>query len=518
MPPDGEDSLRKRFFFKFAGNAAGFGFNLVASAVVPRALGPGGYGDYSFLSSFFNNALGFIDAGGSTYLYTRLSQNPRDTPLLRFYGGVALSSAALLAAFMGVVYALGWQGALWPAQQARYVWLTAAATLVAWAATVSGQVVDAYGLTVEGEYARLAQRLLMVGLTLGLYAAAVLRLGSYLAVVLVTTLLLIAAFWASVRRSGRLSGLGGKLDAGRARVYARDFTGYMAPYLAYTVLAAGSVILDRWLLQKSGSVEQGYFGLAGQVGGVCALFMGSLSPIVIRDFSRDFGAGNPARVRDRFSQYGPFLYFCAAFLGVFMAFHADFLVRLFGGDVFRAGAGAMLLMSIYPVHQTYGHLTYAVFLATNRVRLYCLWVAGPLIVGVPLSFWLLLPPQAGGLGAGAAGLAAKTVALQLITVNVLLWRTARILDVPFRRLFVHQIASGAFLGTAAFFSVGAAGWMGLSGKGGILAGGILYTGLVAGGVGLFPSLVGWSRRELAGQWRWALSAAGKAFGTAGEER
>src|SRR3989304_3080640 len=80
-----EHSLKKRYFYKLFTNFLGLGVSLVTQTIVPRGLGPKSYGDFSFLSDYFNQFAGFFDMGTSIGFYTKLSQRPKEFKLVVFY-------------------------------------------------------------------------------------------------------------------------------------------------------------------------------------------------------------------------------------------------------------------------------------------------------------------------------------------------------------------------------------------------------------------------------------------------
>ena len=50
-----EDTLRKRYAFKLTANFIGGGISSVIQLMVPRGLGPAAYGNFGFMTAFFDN-------------------------------------------------------------------------------------------------------------------------------------------------------------------------------------------------------------------------------------------------------------------------------------------------------------------------------------------------------------------------------------------------------------------------------------------------------------------------------
>ena len=67
------DSLKKRYAIKLLANIVTGIINAVLVAIVPKALGPIVYGQFTFLQQFFNQLVAFMDASTSIGFFTKLS-------------------------------------------------------------------------------------------------------------------------------------------------------------------------------------------------------------------------------------------------------------------------------------------------------------------------------------------------------------------------------------------------------------------------------------------------------------
>ena len=140
------------------------------------------------------------------------------------------------------------------------------------------------------------------------------------------------------------------------------------------------------------------------------------------------------------------------------------------------------------------------------------------LLGFGVSLYLILPPQYGGLGLAAVGLAGKTVLMQVLVCNFMLFMCARFLPLRLGWLFAHQIIClGLFLGLAWaatqagqllpwLFGLQAFGWQGLWGQ---LAGfgsrGLLYSLLCLILVIICPWVAGFTRSDLLKALHFALN-------------
>ena len=155
-----EDSLKKRYIFKLTSNIIGLIISLFTQAIIPRGLGPRAYGDFSFLSNFFNQVVGFFDMGTSIGFYTKLSQRQKETDIVVFYTWFAIATSLLLFLIVLVVSKTPFAVKIWPDQIDFYVYLSAIWGILMWYSQILTKIVDAYGLTVSGEMARNIQKIL----------------------------------------------------------------------------------------------------------------------------------------------------------------------------------------------------------------------------------------------------------------------------------------------------------------------------------------------------------------------
>ena len=106
-----------------------------------------------------------------------------------------------------------------------------------------------------------------------------------------------------------------------------------------------------------------------------------------------------------------------------------------GGESFKGAAVIPIaLMSLYPIHQTYGQLNSAVYFATGRTKLYRNIGLVIKIFGLFVVYLFLAPKAQLGLNMGSTGLALKMVIVQLVGQNILLWFNTGFLKISFMKL------------------------------------------------------------------------------------
>jgi O-antigen/teichoic acid export membrane protein len=492
-----EDSLRRRYAFKLGGNVVALPLTFVVQAVAPRMLGPTLYGNFSFLSTFFAQVVAFFESGISAAFYSKLSQRQEEPGLLRFFwGAMAVVSAVVLVATLAV-HAAGFSGVVWPEQEVRFVWMAAVWGLLTWCSQVVNKAVDAYGLTVPGEMVRFQQKVVAFVLILGMFWLHRSSLTEFFLYQYALLLFLVGGWAVVLTRGGRHLFPRAALDAGEIRRYSREFWGYSAPLMVLGVIALIGGVLDRWLLQVfAGSVQQAFYGLSYQIGGLCFLVSGAMTPLFWREIAKAFSERNDDRMRALFERTARWMYVVTAFLAAFIGSEAGRVSVLLGGQPFSEAAVPVAIMVFYPVHQTYGQITGSFLLATGQTRLSGNLGIVSVVLGLVVALWLLAPATAGGLGLGATGLAAKMVLVQVVSVNLQLWFITRSLRISFRKFLFHQVYSLTLFAGVAVASAKAVDAVVQNDLLAVASAGILYAVGCAVVVLLVPSIVAMTRAEL----------------------
>jgi O-antigen/teichoic acid export membrane protein len=494
------DSLKKRYFAKLSANFVGFAISLVTEAVVPRGLGPRAYGDFSFLSNFFTQIVGFLDMGTATCFYTKLSQRQQDFGLVSFYLSLTGLICFLIFVIVAFVHVTGIYPKILPDQHIFYIYLAAASVILAWFVQTLNNMADAYGVTVSTEIARIIQKGLGVALVVALFLTGQLNLTHFFYYQYFISIFIAFAFAWIMQRNDHSLLRSWLLPWNKIKAYIKEFYGYSRPF--FIVALAGLIIsfLDRWMLQIfGGSLEQGFYALSYKIGAVCFLFTGAMTQLIMREFAIFFDKKDIHGMARLFRRYVPMLYAISAYFACFIAVQSSEVTYIMGGANFAQANLAVMVMAIYPIHQTYGQLSTAVFLATGQTGLYCTIAIVFTLIGLPLTYFLIAPTDIMGLNAGASGLAIKMVVIQFIGVNVQLYFNARLLGLNFWRYFGHQVVSiGALVTLAVLTGLIIDTFIKI--KDSILISfiinGILYSILVAGLLVVFPIVFGLNRNDL----------------------
>lgn len=450
-----EDSLKKRYLYKLVSSLVWSGVALATAGIVPRALGPASYGNFNFLTNFFIQVVGFFDMGTATAFYIKLSQRTNDYKLIAFYLYFSILVTSLTILLVAGSSFLKIENIFWPGQEWLVIWAAAIWGILNWFSNqVMNRIMDAYGMTIAGEKIVILQRILSLLLLLVLFISGFLGLKEYFLYQYVIIGFLCAAWWRTLSQNGIYLFQKFKLTCFEIVSYSKEFFNYTYPLFIYTLAGFITAILDRWLLQVyGGSIQQGFFGLSSQIGVLCFLFTNSMTPLLMREFSIAFGNKDITQMAILFRRYIPLMYSITAFFSCFIVIQADKVVSIFGGNQFRDAVTVVMIMAFFPIHQTYGQLSNSVFYATGQTVLYRNITVIFMIIGLPVTYFLIAPKEQWGIGIGAAGLAIKTVVLQFIAVNVQLYFNAKFLKLSFWKYFGHQIFSVFCLLTIALFAI-----------------------------------------------------------------
>lgn len=344
-------------------NFVGLGIGLITQAIVPRALGPSAYGNFSFLTNFFLQLMGFLNLNSSTAFYTKLSQRQEDKGLISFYFYLTLAISAAVAIFVVASYLTGIEQIIWPEQKAIFVGLAVLWALLQLYNSTLIQVSDAYGLTAKSEVVTMLQRILGLLIILILFLFNGLSLFSYFIVQLLIFVAAVISLIILIKKYKTRLISTWRLNKDQLKSYIKEFASFCLPLIIFSFFAIIEQMSDRWFLQKfSGSVQQGFYALAYQMGAIGALFVSAMIPLVMREYAIDFANNNIERMRQLFVKYTKMLFAIAAFFGCFLAVEAKSVMLIFGGEAYAGAIIAITIMCFFPMQQASGQMNAAFFL------------------------------------------------------------------------------------------------------------------------------------------------------------
>lgn len=437
------DSLKKRYTFKVVSNFVGLLGNILIQAIVPRSLGPQSFGSFNYLTNFFDQVMEIVDARSSTGVLVKASLRPNEPPLFVFYVYFAVIAVSTVLLGVGLIFVTGAAPLVWPEQVPKFILLAFVWSAIVWLHGILHKLCDAYGLTLEAEWVRIQQKIISVVLIVGMFLLHIINLNTFFYYYIGTLIYLLVGFAMILIRHGRWPArTDWRLPLVQARIYAREFLAYSSPVLILIAVESFVALIDRWVLQQyAGSVEQGYFGFAYQIGYLSIIFVSAMAPLIQREFAVAHASKNIEKMAYLFERYMPMLYSIAAFFAGFVAFQSDKLIGIFAGKQFSESTSVLIVMAFFPIYFTYGRVASSIFFATGRTRLFRNIGLTVHFLGLGLSWFLLAQKSSGGLDMGALGLAIKLVLIQALLVNTQLVFGCMMLNIPYTKNLAHQVLS-----------------------------------------------------------------------------
>ena len=441
-----ETSLKKRYSIKLLSNVINGIINAILVAIVPKALGPAVYGQFTYLQDFFMKAIGFLDTGSSIAFFTKLSADHSRKELISFYFFYSFVVLIVVVLFISMANILGYAQNILPGIPNQYIYMGLFFGFFTWLTQIFIKISDAYALTVSVELLKIGHKIVSLLLLLYFVYFTAFNLDEYFYfqyISLMSFLLLLT--WLFVKK-GIFKGLPFKIQNSKFKIIIREFIEYCYPLLAYSIVGLIVGFLNIWMLQKyGGSTQTGFYGLAYSLAAMCFLFTSAMTPVITREFSKAYGEKDLEKMRKLFYRYIPMLYSIAAYFGVFISFQSDNVLVIFTDEKFRGAGTVLTIMAFYPIHQTYGQLSSSIFYATGQTKLYrnISFFTQPLMLFI--SYMLIVQ-----LNLGAVGLAYSMLIVQFIGANIGLYFNAQFLKLDLKYFLLHQLYSVLFFALLAF--------------------------------------------------------------------
>jgi len=428
-----EDSLKKRYSIKLLANIIAGIINIIIIAIVPKALGPVAFGQFSFLQQFFAQVIAFLDAGTSMAFFTKLSAKHERKELITFY---FLFSILLICVLFSVIYIVdiyNYSQYILPDIPSEYIYLGLLFGFFTWCTQIYIKISDAYALTVSVELIKILHKILALVLLLSMinYLPFDLNIYFYFHFISLLSFLMIISILFVKKSIFSKQILDFKIAY---KSISKEFLVFSSPLFVFNVVAIAISLFDIWLLQSiSGSVQTGFYGLAYSIAAMCFLFTSAMTPIITREFAKSYAQNDIENIKKMFKRYIPMLYAISAYFGVFIAFQSENLLSIFTDENFKDAAFVLVIMAFYPIHQTYGQLSGSLFFATNSTKLYRNIGLVSSLIGLFFSYIFIYY-----LELGAVGFAWKMILAQIIGVNIQLYFNAKLLNIKIFPFVLHQ--------------------------------------------------------------------------------
>lgn len=495
-------SVRGRFAFTVVANLARSALSFVTGMLLARSLGPVSFGNMAFLLGTFIALRQLLDMGTSTAFYTFMSQRRQSKRhVAAFFAWLALQFGVVLLV-VGFLFPARWVELVWHGERRELVVLAFAAAFMQntlWPVVQQAGESQRQTVWVQGVGAAVAAMHLLVVLSLwwgGL-------LGLYAIFVALTVEFLLAAVvtfkWLS-GRSAAVPAVAAPVASEAGGPMWRSYLRYCLPLIPYSWMGFAYEFADRWLLQNyGGSVQQAYYAVSAQFASVALLATASILNIFWKEIAEAHYNGDHGRTRALYRRISRTLFLVGAIVaGYLLPWSAD-LLRLLLSGTYVAGASTLMVMFLYPVHQSLGQIGTTMLYATERVTLSVVVGIFFMLLSIGLTYFVLAPADARvpGLGLASMGLALKMVGLQVFQANIVAYIVARLWKWPFDWVFqpvgLLGCLGGGWLAHAAVTAVAGSFWP----LPAVMAlGGVVYAMLIVAFVYAMPWLTGLTRTEL----------------------
>jgi O-antigen/teichoic acid export membrane protein len=485
-----ETSLKKRYSTKLFASVISGVIGLVIVAIVPKAIGPVAYGQFVYLQQFFTKVIGFLDAGSSIAFFTKLSAKPDRKELISFYLYYSLVVLFVLSLFFCIFDYLDYVHYLLPDVDQAYLYWGIGFGFLTWVSQLCIKISDAYALTVSVELIKIIHKILSLCLLIYFIYFLAFDLTTYFYFQIIALTTFIAWLLYIFTKNKILSIQILTFSYVKLKAIFLEFVTYCSPLLIYSLTSLFVGLFDIWLLQSmGGSIQTGYYGLAYSLAAMCFIFTGAMTPIITREFSKSFEKNDLQAMRSLFERYIPMLYSIAAYFAIFISFQSDNVLAIFTDAKFADAYWILVVIALYPIHQTYGQLSGSIFYATGQTKLYRNIGVFSQLIGFLLTLLLIYI-----LELNALGLAFKMIISQVIAVNIQLYFNVKLLNLNMTKFIWHQIYSVVFFAFAGVLSIMLAHFS--SPVVNFLVSGLIYTFIVVLGLFIYPKLFAITQKEI----------------------
>jgi O-antigen/teichoic acid export membrane protein len=491
-------SVRRRITFTIGANLLRSALSFVTGMLLARSLGPVSFGNMAFLLGTFVAIRQILDMGSSTAFYTFMSQRPQSRRFVNsFFGWLGVQFVVPLSV-VGLLFPSHWIEVVWRGQHKGLVLLAFVAAFMQnslWPVMQQlgesrRQTIWVQGLGVAIVVTHLiAVVLLWLFGVLGLYAIFAAIALEYIAAAIVMHR------WLRNRLSGNFM-----VTEVRSDSVFRQYLRYCLPLMPYTWVGFAYEFADRWLLQNyGGSVQQAYYAVSAQFAGISLIATTSILNIFWKEIAEAHYKGDHARTHMLYRRISRILFLVGAIVAGFLSPWAEELLRLILSAAYVGGASTLVIMFLYPIHQSMGQIGGTMLYATERVTLQVTVGIVFMLLSMGMTYLVIAPADAvvPGLGLASKGLALKMVGLQIVQANIIAYVIARTwkwrFDWAYQPVSLLGCLSLGWVAHRAAIDLASSSWPVPA----VMAlGGILYLTLTATFVYVMPWLAGSTRTEI----------------------
>ena len=379
--------MQNRIVFKIISTGLNFFISIAIGILVPRAIGPSAYGDFSYIIStygFLFQLLMLSSSAAYIYFLSHGKYKTEDVNIFYFLFLLIISTLVVLIGMITVNTEFGIQY-LWNGLNESYllylgllfaVFLNLQDVLIAFS--------DSTGQTIQSEKIKLLSRFLMVFIIIFLIYQDNLDIYSYFLLLILNFVLFFVLFFKFI--SFKFS----TINKVQFLDMFYDVYIYIRPLIIFTFIASIYAYLGKYVLQStSGSIEQGYYNFAYQLALIPVTFISAIMVIYMSEMTKKFKKNDIEGVKELFLTNIFKIYAVHAFISFFMLINAKEIILLTVGIEYVDATGALQGLTTFSLLHTFGTLSRNIFLSSARTKQYSVINSISMIIGIIYLLFIL---------------------------------------------------------------------------------------------------------------------------------
>ncbi len=372
--------MKNRVVFKVIATGLNFLMSIIIGILVPRAIGPASYGEFSYIISTYAFLFEIMILSSSmAYIYFLSNGKHKIEDINVFYMIFLsfISTLVIVVGFLTINTEFGIKY-LWNELDNKY--LLYLGLIFGIFTTLQQRLIefsDSTAQTVISEKLKLVSKFIIVLTIVVFIFLEKLDIYWYFILSIVNFILFFILFYNYIVF---------KISKVRIKVLKdifNDFYIYLKPLIIFTLIASTYNYLGKYILQSSaGSIEQGYYNFALQLSLIPVTFLSSIMAIYMSEMTKKFQSNDLTGVKDIFINNIFKIYAVHSFLSIFTLINAKEIVLLTVGEEFIGAIVALQLLSIFSLLHTFGMLSGNLYLSTNRNKQYSIINGIFLIIGI----------------------------------------------------------------------------------------------------------------------------------------
>jgi len=380
--------MKNRLFFKIFSTGLNFILSIIIGVLVPRAIGPLYYGDFSYIVSTYSFLFQFLMfSTGTAYIFF-ISQKKYNIAYLNFIYLLFLFLIYFIV-FLIVFITIHSDFSI------KYLWNGLSDKYLLYLGFIFGILTnlqqsfilfsDSTAQTILSEKVILFSKIVLVIIIIYFIYENSLNIYRYFILLIFTLILFFILFFKYISFDIKL------VDKREFIVIVNDFFHYLKPLIFFTLIASIYSYLGKYILQAtSGSLEQGYYTFAFQLALIPVTFLSSIMAIYMSEMTKKFQNKDIQGVREIFLEHIFKIYTIHLFLSCFMLINAKDIILITVGTDYLGATEALQGLTIFSLFHTFGMFSRNIFLSSGRTREYSIINALFMLLGIVYLIYILL--------------------------------------------------------------------------------------------------------------------------------